>query len=1064
MRALATIASVFLAIATPLLTTGAALAYPERSDTAATVSPLPAHRASVVSDPSPVGDVRVLLAPFGQRAGDQFGNSVAPAGDVNGDGYADMIVGAWARDTGELAGGDKGAAYVFYGGPGANEAPDLVLQGAFMADNFGTSVASAGDMNGDGFGDLIVGAWRAGTETGAARTGRAYVFFGGPGVDAVADLVLIGAASDDRFGISVSSAGDVNADGFSDVIVGAPNNDAGGTSAGRAYIYFGGTFPDATADRILGGLEGDAFGYSVSSAGDLNADGFADVAAGAYADGGTGRAYVFYGGPALDGAPDRVFVGVGEDDHFGQSVASVGDVNGDGDDDLIVGAVLNDAGGTDAGRAYLFYGGADVDEVPDLTFTGATAGDNFGISLAPAGDMNADGFGDLIIGSWTNDANGNNAGRAYIYFLGPAGDAVADITLTGEAPGDRFGISVAGAGDVNADGAADALVGAYFNDFAGLDVGRAYLLTTDLSAHPPFVTAPPTVNGNVDLPISFSVTASDADGDPILSFTASPLPSGATFTLSGTKTSGTVNWTPGALQLGTYLVTFTASNDLTGSAATSIVVTRVNHTPSLDPVADMSANEGETADQVLHGSDPDGDALTFGLASGPGFVSVTTVNATTGNLHIAPGFADAGSYAATVRADDGHGSAATRSLSLLITAANIPPVLTAPASIFGSESVLISFTVTAVDPDGNHVALGALNRPVGSLFVDFGNNSGAFTWTPGFGQMGTYTIRFTGRDDLGATATHDLMIVVDDVNRGPVAVPGGPYSGVVNVSITFNGTGSTDPDGSPLSHLWSFGDGTTATGVTPLHAYATGGTFIVTLTVDDGSLSSNASTTSTIQDIFPARSFTTNSNGTIRLGSGKAIWCAEVEPVNNAYFNTSVVLSTIVMKYGTGQILAQPGKVSIGADKDANGVDEMTTCFSKTELRALFAGFSKGTSTVTVTLEGDINTGGRFRTNLTVDIVNNSGTLAASLSPNPLRTAASLTFRTLRSGRVSASIFDLNGRRVRTLLPGVELGAGYHDFQLDARNEHGERLPSGVYFYRVEAAEGSEAGRFVIAK
>jgi PKD repeat protein len=495
-------------------------------------------------------------------------------------------------------------------------------------------------------------------------------------------------------------------------------------------------------------------------------------------------------------------------------------------------------------------------------------------------------------------------------------------------------------------------------------------VTVDAS-RPPVVTAPATVTANVGALLSFSVTASDPDGDAIASLTAAPLPAGATFTASGAMTSGGFDWTPSSQQVGGHAVIFTASNGLSGSATTNIQVSFLNR----------------------------------------------------------------------------------------------PPVLTVPASVFGAEGVFISLTITASDPDGDRVMLGALNRPVGSLFVDHGNNSGGFSWTPGFSQAGTYTVTFTGRDSLGASATpRDLTIVVDNVNRGPTAIPGGPYAGVVNVPITFNGTGSADPDGSPLSYLWDFGDLGTAAGVTPVHSYATGGTFTVTLTVGDGSLTDAASTISTIGDIFQARAFTTSSNSTIKLGSGKATWCAAVEPVNSAFVITAVIPSTIIMKYGTGQISAQAGKTSVVADKDANGVQDLTACFAKTDLRTLFAGLPKGTSAVTVTLEGDLSTGGRFRTTLTTNVVNTGGGLAAFLSPNPLNPVATLTFTTSKAGRVSVSIFDLQGRLVRTLEPGAYLGPGYHDVQVDGRNEQGEPLSSGVYFYRVEAAEGTETGQFVIAK
>jgi flagellar hook assembly protein FlgD len=170
------------------------------------------------------------------------------------------------------------------------------------------------------------------------------------------------------------------------------------------------------------------------------------------------------------------------------------------------------------------------------------------------------------------------------------------------------------------------------------------------------------------------------------------------------------------------------------------------------------------------------------------------------------------------------------------------------------------------------------------------------------------------------------------------------------------------------------------------------------------------------------------------------------------------------MKYGAGQIFAQTGKLSIGADKDGNGVMEMTACFAKADLRTLFAGLPKGTNTVTVTLEGDVSTGGKFRTTLTIDVVGTGGALASSLSPNPLNPEATLTFTTSLPGRVKASVFDLHGRLVRALETGVYLGAGYHDLHVDGRGDRGERLPSGVYYYRIETGEGEATGRFVIAR
>ncbi len=416
---------------------------------------------------------RTLIAPTGP-AGDKLGIAVASAGDVNGDGYADVIVGAYADNN------FVGRAYVYYGGPGADAIPDLTLTGQAVDDGFGWSVSTAGDVNGDGYADVIVGA--LGNDAGGTNAGRAYVYYGGPGADATADLTLTGAAAGDDFGTTVSTAGDLNGDGYADVIVGAPGNDAGGTDAGRAYVYYGGPGADATADLTLtGAATGDNFGNSVSTAGDFNGDGYVDVIVGApFNNAAAGRAYIYYGGPGVDATADVIlsyptFAG----DEFGWSVSTAGDVNGDGIADVIVGARENDAGGSNAGRAYVYYGARYFfTGIPDLTFTGEALGDLFGSSVSTAGDVNGDGYADVIVGAWENGAGGTNAGRAYVYYGGPGADATADLTFTGAALQNEFGWSVSTAGDWNGDGYADVIVGAPRNQFGGGDAGRAYVLTS----------------------------------------------------------------------------------------------------------------------------------------------------------------------------------------------------------------------------------------------------------------------------------------------------------------------------------------------------------------------------------------------------------------------------------------------------------------------------------------------------------------------------------------------------------------------------------------------------------
>jgi hypothetical protein len=396
----------------------------------------------------------------GEAVGDIFGAEVAPAGDVNNDGYADYLISAWLSD----AGGTRSGRVYVYSGQTRNTL--YVFTGDTATDFFGISVASAGDVNHDGFADVIIGA--SGNDAGGNGAGRAYVFSGQTD-DTL--YVFTGEAVGDGLGRSVASAADVNNDGFADFIIGAWQSDAGGANSGRAYVFSG-----QNGDTLLdftGAAAGDHFGTSVSSAGDVNNDGFADIIIGAGGNdvGGidAGRAYVFCG---QTGDTLYIFTGEVTDDRFGTSLASAGDVNNDGFADMIIGASWNDAGGSDAGRAYVFSG-----QTGDTlhVFTGGAAGDNLGVSVAPAGDFNMDGFADLIVGA--SGPYGSDAGRAYV-FSGQNGDKL--YVFTGEAEGNSFGYSVAVAGDVNNDSFVELLVGAPGFGVPGdpePQFGRAYLFS-----------------------------------------------------------------------------------------------------------------------------------------------------------------------------------------------------------------------------------------------------------------------------------------------------------------------------------------------------------------------------------------------------------------------------------------------------------------------------------------------------------------------------------------------------------------------------------------------------------
>lgn len=814
---------------------------------------------------------RILIAPGGLAAGDQLGNSISGAGDVNADGYDDLIVGSWTSDAN---GGDAGRAYLFLGGANPAPNPALVFNGQSANDNFGTSVAGGGDVNGDGYDDVVVGAWK--NDAANSDAGRAYVYFGGPTMDAVADVILTGEpVPSGLFGVSSSIAGDVNGDGFDDVIVGAPG-------AGRAYVYFGGVAMNSVADLVLSGGTTTTYGWSVSGAGDVNGDGFADVLVGDHSNGAgginAGRAFLFFGGSIPNNVADWVLTGT-TGERLGIRVASAGHANGDVYDDIVVGADQYPSG---VGHAYLFHGGPAPDTTPDLVLTGDLAGGGFGSFLSSAGDVDADGYDDLLVTSWLHDGPGKGAGRAFLFLGGPQGDTAPDFTFIGDAEGDHLGTSVASVGDMDGDGGPDFAIGAYFNDFIAPEAGRAYVLSVS-------------------------------------------------------------------------------------------------------------------------------------------------------------------------------------------SARNRPPTLSVPASVGAAEGAAIAFTVQATDPDGDVITIGALNRPVGSVLVDLGTGSAQFSWTPGFDQAGTYTVTFTAHDAKGADAQpKQVSLVIDNVNRAPSAAPGGPYTGVVNVAVVFLGTGSSDPDGDALTYHWIFGDGATGVGLNPAHAYGAGGSYPVTLQVSDGALTSTANTVASIQDVFQARAFVEGGNKTTKLGSGRATTCVEIEPVAGAYSNSSVVAGSVVMiSAGTGsvdRISAIGDKTSFGDDRDKNGIDEMTSCFRKDDMRLLFSNLTGGKHLVGVTLEGDLTTGGRFHATLELEIVASGGGQNASVWPNPLNPSATLTYRTTRPGAVAITVFDPSGRAVRTLLRESFVPAGYHDVKVDGNGEGGARLASGVYFYRVETADGVATGRFVIMK
>ncbi|HQO19583.1 MAG TPA: FG-GAP-like repeat-containing protein [Acidobacteriota bacterium] len=440
----------------------------------------------------------------GQAAYDYFGYSVATAGDVNGDGYSDVIVGAYAANS------FVGKAYLYLGGAsGLSASAGWTTAGEASSDYFGCSVATAGDVNGDGYSDVIVGAWPY-----SSSVGKAYLFLGSAsGLSVATSWTAVGETPGDGFGISVATAGDVNGDGYSDVIVGAYGANG---FAGKAYLYLGGASGlSASAGWTRSGQAAyDCFGYSVASAGDVNGDGYSDIIVGAHEltniYDNEGRAYVYLGGPTGPAATAGWTAEGGQTTAwFGCSVATAGDVNGDGYSDIIVGAHGYSNGQNFEGRANVYLGASTGPAASaEWAATGEAANNNFGYSVATAGDVNGDGYADVIVGAY--GAN-SQAGKAYLYLGGPSGlSSSAGWTRSGEAASNRFGWSVATAGDVNGDGYSDVIVSAIgANGWAG----KAYLYlggASGLSASAGWTRSGEAANNYFGYSVT---TAGDVNGD-----------------------------------------------------------------------------------------------------------------------------------------------------------------------------------------------------------------------------------------------------------------------------------------------------------------------------------------------------------------------------------------------------------------------------------------------------------------------------------------------------------------------------------------------------------------------
>ena len=464
---------------------------------------------------------------------DVSGIAVSGAGDVNGDGLGDILIGAFGADPN---GTSSGQSYVVYGGsaiPGAAELSALNgtngfrINGIGANDGSGRAVSDAGDVNRDGFDDILIGAFTA--QPHGYSSGQTYVVYGGsaiPGTVEASDLdgtngfVVNGIATIDRSGYSVSDAGDVNGDHFDDILIGASFASPHGGYSGQSYVVYGKSAVPGTVElsalngtngfRVNGISTNDYSGSAVGGAGDVNHDGFDDILIGAPSadphDSGSGQSYIVYGRSAvpatvelsgLNGTNGLRLNGIATYDNAGVAVGGAGDVNHDGFADILIGAPWVYPHASKAERTYVVYGKSTLPGTIELSalngtngfrLNGISAFDYAGRAVSGAGDVNGDGFADILVGAGGADPHGSYSGQSYLVYGGSALPSALALSALNGINGIRFngistldlsGFSVSGAGDVNGAGMDDLVIGALGANPNGENSGQTYVVYSD---------------------------------------------------------------------------------------------------------------------------------------------------------------------------------------------------------------------------------------------------------------------------------------------------------------------------------------------------------------------------------------------------------------------------------------------------------------------------------------------------------------------------------------------------------------------------------------------------------
>ncbi|MCB1164370.1 FG-GAP repeat protein, partial [bacterium] len=956
-----------------------------------------------------------------------FGLPVATAGDVNGDGYADLLVGALLYDHGES---DEGAAFLYLGGPaGPGASPDWMGECNVATSYYGSSLGTAGDVNGDGYDDVIVGAPQY--TDGQTFKGAAFVYLGGAG--GLATLPVWVAQCDQavaHLGAAVAGTGDVNGDGYADVVVGAPLYDDGQSNEGKAWLYLGGPLGPATSPAwtAQGDQAGAQLGASVATAGDVNADGYADLVLGipdwdlALTD--EGGATVYLGGPAGPGInPDWWKNGGQGGALYGYSVATAGDVDGDGYSDLLVGAYQYDSGQLNEGAAFVYAGGGSIPgPSPGWTAHGSQAAEVLGHSLASAGDVNGDGFSDLIVGSPYFDDGPQNVGRARLYLGSAAGPSTTpDWEVEGEGLYASFGDCVAAAGDVNGDGYGDVIVGADLYTDGETNEGAAFVFlgsAAGLGASPAW-----TAEGNQPSSgFAYSVAGAgdvngDGYGDVIVGapdYSDGESAEGAAFVYLGSPAglSSTPAWSVESNRiLGGLGLQVASAGDVNGDGFSDVLVVdfKFSGDQSYEGRVDLylGSAAGLSTESSWHA---DGDensaqlnrAASAGDVNGDGYSDVVV-----GVSGYDAGGIDRG------RIKVYHGSAAGLSTQPDWTADG-----TQDHANFGSR------VASAGDLNGD----GYSDIVVGSSYFDGGgvDDGKAFVYLGSPFGLG-YDPAWSAIG--GQTGCH----------FGACAACAGDVDGDGFSDLLISAPELDSPDFAEGAAYLYYGNGGRGLDRRPRQAR-----------VDDAApIGPRGLSDSGYLSRLKAQARSPQGRARVRLQ-------AEIEPVGAPFDGAGLV---------TGPL------ADTGAPSGAG---------SAIRLSSVVGGLSPGSPyhwRLRILSDSPFFPHSRWlsppdnaplethlRTRATTDVSEPDGGGIALLleppQPNPFSGSTRFGFALPRDAACRLAVYDVSGRRVALLADGVQT-AGRHTLQWDGRDEHGATVPTGVYLLRFEAGDRRESRKVI---